>query len=40
MAIAAWDKAETLNHYLKSVFTVEDLSNIPALLESPYPSIY
>ena len=39
MAIAAWDKAEALNHNFKPAFTVEDLNNMSTLPESSYPSI-
>ena len=33
------EKAEIFSEYFKSVFTVEDLSNIPDKSTSPYPSI-
>ena len=33
------EKAEIFNNYFKSVFTVEDLSDIPNKNTSPYPSI-
>ena len=33
------EKVEIFNKYFKSVFTVEDLSNIPDKGTSPYPSI-
>ena len=37
MATTANDKAETLNNYFKSIFTVEDTQNLPEMPSSSHP---